>query len=172
MQNTNKILCNLDQQLTDDEKAQARANIKACAKGYYPADVASHTITAGEAQNGYFSIIYTNTQQRFDCLLMCMLELVVGANAGIGNNVNPVVVRIKLTDTNNVEHTDTVSTGVLCRTANGNDWRYVASFLFDFARLSQYGFVSMKIEIDTGPYVIPQNTDITVSVQRDVIYYG
>ena len=33
MQNTNKILCNLDQQLTDAEKAQARANIGAAASG-------------------------------------------------------------------------------------------------------------------------------------------
>lgn len=33
MQNSNKILCNLDQQLTDDEKAQARANIGAAATG-------------------------------------------------------------------------------------------------------------------------------------------
>jgi len=172
MQNTNKILCNMSQSLTDAAKAQARNNIGAVCKAYYTADVLSHNITQNDAQNGYFGIMYPSSSQRFDGLLLCNVEMIVGAGSGIGNAVNPVVLRIKLTDSNNVEHTDTVSTGVLCRTSNDTDWRYVGTFFFDFSRISQYTFVSMKLEFYTGPYVIPQNTDVILSIQRDMIYYG
>lgn len=172
MQSTNKVLCNFDQQLTDDEKAQARANIGAIVKAYYTAEVLTHNISANDAQNGYFGITYPSSAQMFSGLLLCNVELTVGAGSGLGNAVNPVVLRIKLTDSNSVEHTDTVSTGVLCRTGNNQDWRYVGTFFFDFSRVSQYQFVSMKIEVDTGPYIIPQNTDVIISIQRDMIYYG
>ena len=172
MQNTNKILCNLDQQLTDAEKAQARANIGAVVKSYYTANVLTHNTTNDDAQNGYFDIEYLASAQQFSGLLLCNVEVIVGAGSGIGNNVNPLVIRIKLTDNNNVVHTDTVATGVLCRTSNNSDWRYVGTFFFDFSRVSQYQFVSMKLEVDTGPYVIPQNTDVNLSIQRDMIYYG
>ena len=172
MQPTNKILCNMAQTLSDAEKAQARSNIGAIVKAYYTADVLSHNISNDDAQNGYFGITYPSSAQQFNGLLLCNAELIVGAGDGIGNAVNPVIVRIKLKDSNNVEHTDTVNTGVLCRTSNNSDWRYVGTFFFDFSRISQYTFVSMVLEFDTGPYVIPQNTDVNISIQRDIIYYG
>ena len=162
----------MSQSLTDAEKAQARSNIGAIVKAYYTANVLSHNISNDDAQKGYFGIKYPSSAQQFNGLLLCNVELFVGAGAGIGNAVNPVVVRIKLKDSNNVVHTDTVSSGVLCRTSNNSDWRYVGAFFFDFSRVSQYTFVSMVLEIDTGPYVIPQNTDVNISIQRDMIYYG
>ena len=172
MSKQNKVITTFQQDFTPAEKKQARANIGAVVKAYYTADVLSHNISNYDAQNGYFGITYPSSAQQFDGLLLCNVELIVGAGGGIGNAVNPVVVRIRLKDTNDVVHTDTVSTGVLCRTSNNSDWRYVGAFFFDFSRVSQYKFVSMVLEFDTGPYVIPQNTDVNISIQRDMIYYG
>jgi len=172
MQPTNKILCNMAQTLSDAEKAQARANIGAVVNEYYNGDVLSHNISSVDEQNGYFDIEYPSSSQQFNGLLLFNIEMTVGANSGIGNAVNPVVLRIKLKDSNNVEHTDTVNTGVLCRTSNDSDWRYVGTFFFDFSRISDYQFVSMKIEVDTGPNIIPQDTDVIIAIQRDMIYYG
>ena len=170
MSKLNKVITAFQQDFTSVEKAQARANIGAVAKEYYNADVLSHNISSADEKNGYFDIEYQSSSQQFNGLMLFNIEMTVGASYDIVNAVNPVVLRIKLKDSNNVDHTDTVNTGVLCRTNGNQDWRYVGTFFFDFSRVSEYQFVSMKIEVDTGPNVIHQNTDVIISIQRDMVY--
>ena len=115
MQNTNKILCNMSQALTNAEKTQARANIGAAAIVSQFVLSGSHTITSAES-NGNFKIEHTLTNSQKGKIWLESISLIT--TSSLSNDVVPMTVHHKYTYDGGGQNIDNPKTGIFAKVKN------------------------------------------------------
>lgn len=160
MQSTNKVLCNFDQQLTDDEKAQARANIGACTIASQFVLSGTHTITSSEASNGTFEIAHTLLDSQKGKIWLESIGLTT--TQSLNDNVVPMTLNHKYTYSGGGQNIDSPKTGIFAKVKN------TVYFGVDMNNdMSLVTGVSYVFNFDT--YKIPENTVINYEIDVSVL---
>ena len=156
MSNQNKVLCNLDQQLTELEKYTARGNLGTFGMYDIQANSTTHTVTQTEAQNGRF---FFSTNATKSGLYLLSVHLYISPNGTKPNdNVIPLWIEV-IRNYNGGSRTNAVIgyTADLVRVENNGPW-HCRLDIFQF--ITDPTITSMDFIIDFEDLKIPQNTPV------------
>ena len=167
MQNTNKILCNMSQSLTDAEKAQARSNIGAAA-GIVGSIYKSDTVTldSTQAQNGSYTLsIPVPDNLKVDGEIIMQLSISKWGDSQQAPSQDRIPVKMTLTlymgGASNVDQFG----GEFERYANN-----VAHYLgVTVSRSWDAGATTLEVQFNWASGVIPQNTKLEFAASGFII---
>lgn len=160
MSKLNKVITTFQQALSDAEKAQARANIGACAITSQFVLSGSHTITSSEASNGYFEIEHTLLDSQKGTIWLESIGLVT--TQSLNDNVVPMTVNHKYTYSGGGQNIDSPKTGIFAKLKNtvyfGVDMKNMMSLVTG---------VSYVFNFDA--HKIPENTTVNYEIDVSVL---
>lgn len=175
MQNTNKILCNMNQSLTDAEKAQARANIGAAASGsgggggYVGNIVVTDSFDVDstiEANHTYEFQVSVPADRRVAgiCVVWVYMNVRNGNTVTIGNDKIPMNVYVKSISTGGGRSSRGFN-GTFGRLNNGdNNWLSLVGVIPIDSTL-----VTLGISFDWPSYGIPNGAKLSCGFVGEVI---
>lgn len=159
MQSTNKVLCNMAQTLSDAEKAQARANIGACAITSQFVLSGSHTITSAEASNGYFEIEHTLLNSQKGKIWLESIGLIT--TSSLSDDVVPITVHHRYTYDEGGQNIDSPKTGIFAKVKNSTTFGVDLTNMMSLVTGVSYVFNFGVNKIGEGVVI---NYEIDVSV--------
>ena len=164
MQNTNKILCNMAQSLTDAEKYRARLNIGTHAIYAVQPSSETHIIGQTEASDGQF--IFSRSGVSGPGLFLLSLHFYIdSAGTKPNENVIPVWVTVRRNKSGGGKNAVTGYTADITRLDQNGPWHG----RFDIFQVVTDKLTAMDFIVNFEPYKIPQNTPVVCEVTGAMI---
>ena len=173
MQNTNKILCNMSQSLTDAEKAQARSNIGAAATGSGGGYVGNIVATGSfdvdstiEADHTYKFQVNVPADRRVAgiCVMWFYMNVRNGNTVTISNDKIPINVYVQSISSGGGRSSRGFK-GEFGRLNNGdNNWLSLVGVVPIDSTL-----VTLEISFDWPSYGIPNGAKLSCGVVGEII---
>jgi len=159
MSNQNKVITTFQQDFTSVEKAQARANIGACAITSQFVLSGSHTITSAEASNGYFEIEHTLLNSQKGKIWLESIGLIT--TSSLSDDVVPITVHHRYTYDEGGQNIDSPKTGIFAKVKNSTTFGVDLTNMMSLVTGVSYVFNFGVNKIGEGVVI---NYEIDVSV--------
>lgn len=159
MQNTNKILCNFDQQLTELEKYTARANLGTFGMYEIQPSSTTHTVNQTESQNGQFFFSKGATQAG---LYQLSVQLYISPDGTKPNDsIVPLWIGVRRNYSGGSMNSVIGYTTNLTRLENNGPWQCRIDM---FQMITNSAITSMDFIVDFEDWKIPQGTPVECRV--------